>query len=153
VTWLLAGAVLSGSGVRAAGPGSLDPARVDVCAAVPGAEVASALGARLDDARAATDPDGSFARCIYRLIPKDGAGEAAGYVLWLYRDTEFDELLAVHEGKYESVAKLGDSAILFQDQDQRWKLRFVVRGRYTAEATAPDAAGAEKLARLALGKL
>jgi len=150
---LLAGAGASAPGLRAAGAQRPDAARTDVCAAVPGAEVAKAVGARLDQTRPVRDPEGGSARCIYRVTLKGGAGEPAGYVLWLYPAAAYDELLAVHEGAVETVNGLGDAAILFQDEDQRWKLRFVVRGRYTCEATAPDAASARLLARLAFDKL
>ena len=138
--------------VIAAGP-AIDPAKTDVCVQVPGDTVAAAVGGALKSARPFDDPDGAFARCTYLVATgKDGA-ETAGYVLWLYRDSDYDDLIAAVEGPTEKVEGIGDAAILFREEDGRAKLLFVRRGRYAAEATAADADGARKLARVALGKL
>jgi len=131
----------------AAGAGPVDPAKTDVCVAVPGEAVAAAFGGTLRQARPFRDPDGGFARCTYFVAPK-GGGKDAAYTLWLYPDTDYDDLLAVTERPLEAVKGLGDAAVLFQDEDGRWKLRFVVRGRYTLEATAADAGSARRLAGL-----
>ncbi len=128
----------------------LDPAKVDVCAAVPGAAVAGALGGKLQRARPFAAPDGDFARCTYLVAPaRPPQAPAAGYVIWLYRPEAYERLLAEQNGAKEAVAGLGDAAVLCHDEDGRWKLRFVRRGRYAAEVTAPDAAAARKLAQLA----
>lgn len=149
---LAAGAALAPA-ARAAGTGALDPAKTDLCAAVPGAAVAERFGGQLKTARPFTDPDGGFARCTYLVTPKAAPAETVGYSLWLYAAADYDELLAATEAKVETVKDLGDAAVLFHDEDGRWKLRFVVRGRYALEATAPDAESAKSLARLALGIL
>lgn len=155
-TWLTVIGVLAGTGFASAeGSGALDPGRLNVCEAVPGTAVAGAFGLRLLEARAIpADADGQFARCVYRLAPPERPdGPVTALVLWIYRESAYDELLEVQDGPFERVSGIGDAAILFEDSDGRWKLRFVRRGRYTAEATGPDAESARKLARLALERL
>ncbi len=138
--------------VIAAGP-AIDPAKTDVCVRVPGDAVAAAVGGALKSARPFADPDGGFARCTYLVSSGAGASETAGYVLWLYRDSDYDDLVAAVAGPKEKVEGTGDDAVLFREEDGRAKLLFVRRGRYAAEATAADADGARQLARVALEKL
>jgi hypothetical protein len=136
----------------AAGP-ALDPAKTDVCARVPGAAVAAAVGGTLKSARPFADPDGGFARCTYLVATGKNGAESAAFVLWLYRDSDYDAMVSAVEGPTEKVEGVGDAAILFREEDGRAKLLFVRRGRYSAEATAADADGARKLAKVALEKL
>lgn len=131
----------------------VDPSTVDVCARVPGEEVARLFALELKQARRiATEGDPS--RCIY-LLGRAGSDETVeGLVLWLYVPEDYDELLPYVEGPTEPVEGLGDAAILFHDPgDERWKLRSVLRGRLAIEATASSAGGARRLAGLALERL
>jgi hypothetical protein len=115
---------------------------VDVCARVPGAEVAKLFGKELKQTRPFTSK-GEFSRCTYLLA-------GTGCSLWLYPPGDYDELLRYTEGIVENPTGFGDAAVLFKDEDGFFKLRLVVREKLALEAVAADAESAKKLAKLAL---
>jgi hypothetical protein len=74
-----------------------DPASVDVCKKVPGAEVAGLFGKALKEAKPFVSK-GEFSRCTY-LVGNPGSSDTVpGYSLWLYSAGEYDELLEYTEG-------------------------------------------------------
>ena len=126
-----------------------DPAAVDVCQRVPGAEVAKLFGKYLKQAKPFASK-GEFSRCTY-LVTNPGSSETVrGYSLWLYPPEDYDELLQYTEGIVENPSGFGDAAVLFKDEDGFFKLRLVVREKHSFEAVASDAQSAKKLAKLAL---
>jgi hypothetical protein len=128
-----------------------DPAPIDLCEVVPGAEVAMLFGKVLKEARPFSSK-GALSRCIYAVSNPGSADTAAGYSLWLYPPGKYDEFLKTTENIVEMPSDLGDRAVLFKGQNLL-RLRLVVRPRFTLEAVAPDGESAKKLARLALAKL
>lgn len=130
-----------------------NPASVDVCTRVPGAEVARLFDLELQQERRIAS-DGDPSRCVYGLGRPGSEETVEGLVLWLYVPEDYDALLPYVEGTQEPAEGLGDAAILFHDPgDGRWKLRCVLRGRFALEATASTPDGARKLAELALRML
>ena len=129
-----------------------DPAAVNVCDRVPGAEVAKLFSKDLKQARPSASKD-QFSKCTY-LVSKPGSSEAAaGYSLWLYPANAYEELLQYTEGIVESPSGFGDAAVLFKDEDGLSKLRVLLRGKLAFEAVASDAESAKRLAKLALERL
>ncbi|HEX9188594.1 MAG TPA: hypothetical protein VGB87_16055 [Vicinamibacteria bacterium] len=130
-----------------------DPAKVDVCQRVPGADVAAALGKILKKTRPMTTD--SSARCVYLLAPPGTPDPpVSGVVLWLYKAEDYDALARYTEGKIEPVPGLGDAAMRFRDPgDGLFKLRVVKRGQFAIEAVAADPDSTRKLAELALARL
>jgi hypothetical protein len=138
--------------IAAMGQALRDPATIDVCKQVPGAEVAKLFGKELKEQRPVTSKD-EFSRCVYVLSNPGSGDPAAGFTLWLYTAGNYDELLRYTEGIVERPKGLGDDAVLFVDSgDGRSKLRVLVRDRFSFEATAADADSAKKLAKLALDR-
>jgi hypothetical protein len=129
-----------------------DPSATNVCARVPGADVAKALGKTLRSEKPIVFRDSKLSRCVYLLAsPDKPEGPTEGLVLWLYAPGEYAELKRASEAKLEPVAGLGDEAVSFVDPgDGRRKLRLVRHGRFALEATASDAQSARALATLAL---
>jgi hypothetical protein len=119
-----------------------DPAAVDVCERVPGAEVAKLFGKELKQVKP-FNSKGEFSRCTYLVA-------GTGYSLWLYPPDDYDELLKYTEGIVENPTGFGDAAVLFKDEDGLFKLRLVVRKKFSLEAVASDAESAKKLSKLAL---
>jgi hypothetical protein len=139
----------------AEGPGATpvtDPSAIDVCARVPGADVAKALGKSLKSAKPIVSKDSKLSRCVYILAAGDKPDAPTdGLVLWLYAPGEYDELRKVTEAKLEPVAGLGDEAVRFVDSgDGRNKVRVLRKGRFALEATAKEQASAVTLAKLAV---
>ncbi len=128
-----------------------DPASVDVCKRVPGAEVAKLFGKELKQAKPFTSKD-EFSRCTYLVTNPGSSGTVVGYSLWLYPPEDYDELLEYTEGIVENPSGFGDAAVLFKDEDGFSKLRLVVRGEFSLEAVASDAESVKKLAKLALDR-
>ena len=126
-----------------------DPASVDVCQRVPGAEVAKLFGKELKQAKPFTSKD-DFSRCTYLVTNPGSPQTVPGYSLWLYPPGDYDELLQYTEGIVENPTGFGDAAVLFKDEDGFFKLRFVLREKLSLEAVASDAQSAKKLAKLAL---
>jgi hypothetical protein len=126
-----------------------DPAAVDVCQKVPGAEVAKLFGKSLKEAKPFVSK-GEFSRCTY-LVTNPGSPETVpGYSLWLYPPEEYDALLEYTENIVENPAGFGDAAVLFVGDDGLSKLRLVVRQKLALEAVATNADSAKRLAKLAL---
>lgn len=128
-----------------------DPASVDVCKRVPGAEVAKLFGKELKQAKPFTSKD-EFSRCTYLVTNPGSSGTVVGYSLWLYPPEDYDELLEYTEGIVENPSGFGDAAVLFKDEDGFSKLRLVVRGEFSLEAVASEAESVKKLAKLALNR-
>jgi len=126
-----------------------DPASVDVCQRVAGAEVAKLFGKNLKQAKPFTSKD-EFSRCTYLVTNPDSSETVVGYSLWLYPPEDYDELLRYTEGIVENPSGFGDAAVLFKDEDGFSKLRLVVREKFSIEAVASDADSVKKLAKLAL---
>lgn len=126
-----------------------DPASVDVCQRVPGAEVAKLFGKDLKQVKPFTSKD-DFSRCTYLLTNPDSPQTAQGCSLWLYPPEDYDELLQYTEGIVENPSGFGDAAVLFKDEDGLTKLRLVVREKFALEAVGADAESVKKLGKLAL---
>jgi hypothetical protein len=126
-----------------------DPAAVDVCQRVPGAEVAKLFGKVLKQAKPFASKD-EFSRCTYLVTSTGSAATVVGYSLWLYPPGDYDELLPYTEGIVENPSGFGDAAVLFKDEDGFSKLRLVVREKLGLEAVASDPESVKKLARFAL---
>jgi hypothetical protein len=141
-----------GSPKTPAGPVVTDPALVNVCERVPGADVAKAFGLALRSQKPVVYKDSGISRCVYILGPADKpTATTSGLVLWLSTAKEYAELNKVTEAKLEPVSGLGDEAVRFLDSgDGRHKIRVLRKGRFSLEATAADAASAQALAKLAL---
>ncbi len=112
----------------------------DVCAVVPGPEVARALGGTLDDATLVR-PGGANARCRYTVtMSREGKPVRAVLILWLHGPADFDELRRYQEDTVKPVDGLGDVAfITFHPDSGRQDLFVLLRGVATAEVTGPDA--------------
>lgn len=137
---------------RAASAQSPAAAPVNVCERMPGTEVAKAFGKTLRSQRSVAPKGEAASRCVY-ILAEAGKPDAptVGLVLWHYPPADYDELKRVTDAKTEAVPGLGDAAMRFLDPgDGRHKLRVLRRGKFTLEATAPDADSALKMARLAL---
>jgi hypothetical protein len=128
-----------------------DPATIDLCQLVSGAEVAKLFGKALKEARPFSSKN-AVSRCIYAVTDPGFTETAAGYSLWLYPPGKYDDFLPTTEGIVEMPSDIGDRAVLFKDRDLS-RLRLVVRPRFTLEAVAADGESAKKLAKLALEKL
>jgi hypothetical protein len=128
-----------------------DPASIDLCQLIPGADVAKLFGKTLKETRPFSSKN-AVSRCIYAITDPGSPETAAGYSLWLYPPGKYDDFLPTTEGIVEMPSDLGDRAVLYRERDLL-KLRLVVRPRFTLEAVASDGESAKKLARLALAKL
>ena len=135
-----------------AGPQATDPASVNVCEKVPGADVAKVLSGTLRSSKPFANEDSRSSRCVYIVAASAAPGATSeGLVLWLYDADDYAELNGVTEAKLEPVTGLGDKAVRFLDPgDKRHKLRVLRAGRYSLEATAATAASAAALAKLAV---
>ena len=129
-----------------------DPATVDVCQKVPGADVAKLFGKALKQAKPFVSK-GEFSRCTYLVTNLGSTETVPGYSLWLYPPEEYDALLQYTEGIVENPEGFGDAAVLFVADDRFTKLRLVVRKKLALEAVASDGDSAKKLAKLALERL
>ncbi len=126
-----------------------DPAAVDVCERVAGADVAKLFGKELKQAKPFVSKD-EFSRCTYLVTNPGSPQTVPGYSLWLYPPEDYDELLRYTERIVENPSGFGDAAVLFKGEDGLSKLRLVVRDEFSLEAVASDAESAKKLAKLAL---
>lgn len=131
-----------------------DVTTADVCAVVPGAQVARALGGTLDDVKL-NRPGGTHARCRYTVtLPGNGKPVQAVLLLWLHAAGDFDPLRSYHEGPVKQVDGLGDAAFTTVDPDTgRHGLLVLVRPLATVEVTGPDAATVRAVATTAVGVL
>lgn len=139
----LASGLAFAAGVAAAGPEA-----PDVCALVPGAEIAARVGATLVAERAVkSEPTRS--RCVYR-VRKDGAERA--FVVWWMPAGEFEGLRAATDDA-KAAHGIGDAAYTKFDGDtRRHGLVAVRRGRALVEVTGDDPAEVRAVALLALDR-
>lgn len=138
-----AGALALPAAVRAA-----DAEAPDVCALVPGADVAARVGATLSTARS-VKAEPTRSRCVYR-VRKDGAERA--FVVWWMPAEEFDGLRAATDDA-KPVAGVGDAAYAKYDRDaRRHGIVAVRRGRALVEVTGEDPVEVRAIALLALGR-
>ncbi len=128
-----------------------DVSTADVCALVPGAEVAKAVGGTLAEAKLVR-PGGTHARCRYTVTPQTGAsGAARVYLLWLLPAADFDDMRRFQERPVTSVDGVADAAFTVADPDSgRHEFFALLRGVATVEVSGPDAAGARAVAGVAL---
>lgn len=124
------------------------PEAPDVCALVPGADVAARVGATLVAARS-VKAEPTRSRCVYR-VRKDGAERA--FVVWWMPADEFDGLRAVTDDA-KSARGVGDAAYTKYDRDtRRHGIVAVRRNRALVEVTGEDPAEIREIALLALGR-
>ncbi len=149
---VLACGLAAGAPAMAALPENVTTA--DVCAVVPGAEVARALGGSLDEA-ALVRPDGAHARCRYTVTTRrDGKPARAVLIVWLHGLADFDDLRRYQEDPVKPVEGLGDAAfITFHPDSGRHDVFALVRGAAVVEVTGPDPAGVRAVAAVAVGLL
>lgn len=125
-----------------------DVTTADVCAVVPGAEVAKALGGTLTEALLVR-PGGDHARCRYTVETE--AGGPAVVIVWLHAAGDFDDLRAVFEDPVTPVEGLGDAAFVAVDPESaRHDLFVLLRGVAAVEVTGPTATGVRAVAAVAV---
>lgn len=141
------------TGSSAAGLPS-DLSASDVCALVPGSEVAAAVGGRLEEVRLIR-PEGRNARCVYTVgFPTGRGGGKAAFVVWLHPPGDFVGLRAAGDRSARSLEGLGDEAVIAHDPDSgRSDLLVLVRGLATIEVTGPDADQTQAVAGAAIDAL
>ncbi len=135
-----------------AGP---DLARLDVCTGLPGAEVARAAGGRLLEAKPFQAPDGSLARCSYRVAPQ-GASDEKGivWVVELLPAGQYETIRAFIEQSVRELAGIGDGAFAYKENESgRSRLYVRRRKKATLSLTGPDEAVLRRVALLALSRL
>lgn len=139
----LAYGVALAAGVAAAGPEA-----PDVCALVPGADVAARIGATLVAERTVkSEPTRS--RCVYR-VRKNGAERA--FVVWWMPAGEFEGLRAATDDAKSSDG-IGDAAYTKFDRDtRRHGIVAVRRNRALVEVTGEEPTEVREIALLALGR-
>lgn len=143
-------------GLAAAGsPGAVDLSTLDVCALVPGSELAAAAGATLEEAKRFNSPDGDIARCVYIVGPTGDAGtEPRAIAVELEPEADFAEVRPYVEEPTRDVEGLGDGAWTSRDPDTgRFRLWVLRRGVATLYLTSADEADLPKVAELVLSKL
>lgn len=143
-------AALAAAGALALPPAAraAEPEAPDVCALVPGADVATRIGATLVTARS-VKAEPTRSRCVYRV--RKGGVERA-FVVWWMSAEEFDGLRAATDDA-KPVAGVGDAAYAKYDRDtRRHGVVAVRRGRALVEVTGEDPAEVREVALLALGR-
>lgn len=147
--------LLAGVAAAAAGPRPLDLATIDVCALVPGDEVAHAVSASLREAKRFNSPDGDIARCVYIVEPAGSEGtQPRAFAVELEPASNFAELRPFVEEPTHDVGGLGDGAWTSRDPDTgRFRLWVLRGGTATLYLTADDETELRKIAELVLSKL
>jgi hypothetical protein len=135
--------------------GGRDLKTVNVCKAVPGDAIATAVGGRLAEVRPFTPKDPTFTRCTYFVdVPGTGQATREAYSLWFYPPADFEDLRKYTNEKITEVSGLADGAYEFRDSgDGRFKIRVLKRGDVSFEATAGTADAARKVAGVAVAWL
>lgn len=148
---VLAGASI-GSAADAAVP---DLAALDVCALVPGDQVARAVGAPLAETRRFNSPDGDIARCVYLVAPAAGGDPPArAFAVELQQPASFLEVRPYVEEPIRDVDGLGDGAWTYRDPDTgRFRLHVLRRDVATIYLTGEDEGELRALAELVLSRL
>lgn len=148
---LLASAVIA----TTAGAAAPDLVTLDVCALVPGDQVAHAVGARLTETRRFNSPDGDIARCVY-ILALGGGEEAPGrvFAIELQEPSSFTDVRPFVEEPVHGVDGLGDGAWTFRDPDVgRHRLYVLRRDVATLYLTGDDEGELRALAELVLSRL
>ena len=136
----------------AAGP-PRDLLKLDVCATIPGAEVARVAGGQIVESKPFNAPDGKLARCVYFVAPPGNGAAKTAWVVELFPPGDFDEVRPNIEEPVRDVAGLGDGAYEYKDADSgRWRLYTRRRGDVTVSVTGPDEATVRKIAAFALSR-
>jgi len=137
----------------AAGP-ARDLLKLDVCATIPGAEVARVAGGQLVESKPFNAPDGKLARCVYFVAPPGkGAPAKAAWVVEFFPPADFDELRPHIEEPVRDVTGLGDGAYEYKAADSgRWRLYTRRRGDVTVSVTGADEAIVRKIATFVLSR-
>lgn len=120
---------------------------VDVCALLPGEEVAAALDARLTHP---TEP-GSTMNCWYMLAPA-GSSTAIGlpYIAWVMPP----DINEPPPPDAERLAGLGDeAAIRYDSGEDQYRLTVLLRGRYAIEVIGQERERTRRLAELLVPRL
>ncbi len=129
-------------------------ARLDVCAAVPGAEVARAAGGRLLEAKAFQAPDGKLTRCTYQVVPA-GAGDEkrVSWVVELLPRGQYEALRPFVDQPVREIARMGDGAFVYTEAESG-RLRLYGRRRKgtTVSLTGTDEAILRRIALLVLSR-
>jgi hypothetical protein len=134
-----------------AAPGQ-DLKPIDVCAVVPGSEVARIAGGSLVEAKRFNAPDATVARCVYRVAPPSGKDQSA-WVVELFPAGTLDEVRPYVEPPVREVPDLGDGAYEYQDPDTgRWRLYALKRGDVTVSVTGTDEPVVRKIATFVLSR-
>lgn len=116
----------------------------NVCQAVPGETIARAVGGKLAGMRPTFDKSSS--RCRY-TIDLPGTGKQAGYIVWIQRPEDFEDLKQYIEEPRTTLTGLGDGAYMFHDKgDGRFKINVLKRGDLMFQATGDSAESARKVA-------
>ena len=117
-----------------------DLRKLDVCGAIPGAEVARLVGGGLADSKPFNATDGTVARCVYGVVPAGAdVKQRAAWVVEMFPPATFDELRPHVEQPVKDVAGLGDGAFEYKDPDSgRWRLYAHRRGDVTLSVTGTD---------------
>jgi hypothetical protein len=133
----------------------LDLTTLDVCALVPGAEVAAAVAASLQETKGYNSPDGDIARCVYIVAPLEGNGsKPRAFAAELEGASSFAEVRPYVEEPTRDVEGLGDGAWTSRDPDTgRFRLWVLRRGVATLYLTGDDEAELRMIAKLVLSKL
>jgi len=154
-TLALVAITLVGGLAAATGPGTLDLETLDMCALVPGAEVAAAVGGTFGEAKRFNSPDGDIARCVYFVSPTGEAGAQPRVIaVELEPESDFADVRPYVEEPTRDVEGLGDGAWASRDPDTgRYRLWVLRRGVATLYLTAADEADLRKVAELVLSKL
>jgi len=147
--------LLSAVATAAGGAGPLDLATLDVCALVPGEEVAQAVAATLQETKRFNSPDGDIARCVYIVAPPDdGGSKARAFAVELEPPSSFAEVRPYVDEPTRDVAGLGDGAWISQDPDTgRFRLWVLRSGIATLYLTGDDEGELQLIAGLVLSKL
>lgn len=150
---LAACAVVATSGWAVGAPPKDFPSS-DVCALVPGTEVAAAAGGTLVEAKLVR-PGGTHARCVYTVaFPGPQGRSTAAFVLWLLAPADFADLRRYQEDPIEPLEGLGDEAFTtFHGDSGRHDLFVLIRGLVTIEVTGPDAASVRSVASAAVRRV
>jgi hypothetical protein len=136
----------------AAGP-ARDLRKLDVCATVPGAEVARLAGGQLVESKPFNAPDGKLARCLYFVAPPGKSAAKAAWVVELFPPEDFDGLRPHIEEPVRDVAGLGDGGYEYKDAGSgRWRLYTHRRGDVTVSVTGTDEAIVRRIAAFALSR-
>jgi hypothetical protein len=151
LTVVLLAAVASAAG----GAGPLDLATLDVCALVPGAEVAQVVAATPQETKRYNSPDGDIARCVYIVAkPDDGGSTARAFAVELELPSNFAEVRPYVEEPTRDVEDLGDGAWTSIDPDTgRTRLWVLRSGIATLYLTGDDEGELQLIADLVLSKL